>query len=247
MCTIVIAWRQFDDVPIAVAANRDEATDRPSTGPALREGEPRVLAPRDERAGGTWMGVNEHGLFAIVANRWTDADLAGERSRGLLTGDVLASESVASATALLRAETADREYEGFTMVVADGSDARVVEWDGTVSDRSLSPGVHVVVNVGVDGEYDVPTHRWEIGERQARNADRIREAVEPTSSEGVEQWLDRASDVLADHDYGACIHQDRYGTVSSSQVAVGADGAVDWLYADGPPCTTAFRRVDGQI
>ncbi|MDR9382369.1 MAG: NRDE family protein, partial [Natronomonas sp.] len=54
MCTLIVAWRVFDDAPVCVAANRDEATDRPSSPPRVREGDRPVLAPRDERAGGTW-------------------------------------------------------------------------------------------------------------------------------------------------------------------------------------------------
>jgi len=247
VCTILVAFRAFDDAPLAVAANRDESPDRPSRGPAVDEGDPAVLAPRDERAGGTWMGINERRLFAVLANRWTDEELAGDRSRGLLVDDVLATGSIDAATTVVRSETAAHEYEGFSLVVATPTAARLFVWDGVLREETLDEGVHVVVNVGIDGEYEIPRERAAVGRTQATAADSIRDAVEPRSGETARDWVRRAGDVLGDHEYGACLHHERYGTVSSSLVTVGADGSVDWAYADGPPCTTPFRPVDGQI
>jgi len=79
VCTLVVAWQVFDEAPIAVAANRDEAFGRPSDPPAVRGGDPEVVAPRDEEAGGTWIGYNEAGVLAAITNRWTDRDRKGER------------------------------------------------------------------------------------------------------------------------------------------------------------------------
>lgn len=247
MCTILFAFRAFDDAPLAVAANRDESPDRPSSAPAVSGDDPAVIAPRDERAGGTWMGINEHRLFAVVANRWTDDDLAGDRSRGLLVDDVLTASDVDEATAIVRSETATHEYDGFTLVVATPSAARLFVWDGVLREETLEEGVHVVVNVGADGEYEIPAERADAARTQAANADRIRAAVDTRHGESAADWVRRAGDVLGDHEYGACLHHERYGTVSSSLVTVGADGSIEWAYADGPPCSTPFRPVDGQI
>lgn len=245
MCTILFALDQFEDAPVVVAANRDESPDRPSSPPQVLEGDPTVLAPVDRRAGGTWMGVNEHGLFAIVANRWTDDDLAGNRSRGLLVRDVLEVDSVAEAAAVVRSTIADYEYEGFTLLVASMEEARVFTWDGVLREQSMEPGVHVLVNVGMDGTYSPPTERAAVGERQAKAADRLRATLEPRPDETASEWLRRAGGALGDHDVGACIHHDRYQTVSSSLVELRADGTVDWRYADGAPCSTEFSSVGG--
>lgn len=247
MCTILFAREQFAEAPIAIAANRDESPDRPATSPRVVDGDPRILMPVDERAGGTWMGINEHRLFAIVANRWTVAELAGDRSRGLLVRDVLETDSVAAAASVVRSETARNEYDGFSLLVATPDDAAVFTWDGVLREQRVEPGIHVLVNVGMDGTYDVPEKRRSIGKRQTEAADRLRENLETGPDETVDEWLDRAGRALGDHDYGACIHHERYGTVSSSLVSVGDDGGIEWQYADGPPCETAFGRVDGQI
>lgn len=247
MCTIVLAWQAFETVPVTVAANRDEAPDRPSSAPRVVEGDPSILMPRDERAGGTWMGVNEDRLFAIVANRWNEGDLGSERSRGLLVRDVLSAATVDAADSILKSAIAEHEYDGFSLLVATASAARLFIWDGTLETHSLEPGTHVIVNVGFDEEYDVPETRRSIGEQQAETAETIRETLQIESGESPSEWLHRARRVLGDHDIGACIHHEKYQTVSSSLVSIGSDGAVEWRYADGPPCTAAFRDVDGQI
>lgn len=247
MCTIVLAWQVFDDVPVAVAANRDEAPDRPSRPPRVVPGDPAKLMPEDERAGGTWMGANDAGLFAIVANRWTGEEVEGERSRGLLVRDVLDATTVSEACEVVRTETAERQYEGFALLVATADAAAILTWDGVLRERTLDPGIHVLVNVGVDGEYDVPSRRREVGARQATNADALRSALGPRDGEDATAWLDRAGAALGDHENGVCIHHDRYRTVSSSLVAVDIGRTVEWSYADGPPCTAEFRPVDGQI
>lgn len=247
MCTIVFAWHEFETVPLAVAANRDEAPDRPSSAPRVVDGDPSILMPEDERAGGTWMGVNEHRLFAIVANRWNEGDLGSERSRGLLVRDVLSAATIDAADSILRSAIAEYEYDGFSLLVATQSAARLFIWDGTLETHSLEPGTHVIVNVGFDDEYDVPETRRAIGERQVATAEEIRETLQSEPGESPSEWLDRAGRVLGDHDVGACIHHEKYQTVSSSLVSIGGDGAVEWQYADGPPCTAPFRDVDGQI
>src|SRR6185295_8299258 len=72
MCTLVALHRCTPDASLWVAANRDEFLDRPAEGPALRNGRAGALvAPLDRRAGGTWWGLNAHGVFAAITNRPT--------------------------------------------------------------------------------------------------------------------------------------------------------------------------------
>nr|WP_193570094.1 NRDE family protein [Halorussus sp. JP-T4] len=264
-----MAWQVFDGTPVAAAANRDEATGRPSRPPGVLGSEatggssgtrsdgvlddaPTVIAPRDERAGGTWIGYNDAGLFVGVTNR--RADIEGERSRGLLVRDALAKESASDAVAHVEAELAERDYAGFNLVVADADRAVLLEWDGVLRTTALDPGVHVVVNEGYDGE--------------APKSARIREVVHPVDDEtATEAWLDRMKGVLADHDLGVCVHGDvagshpadqpesadsggGYGTRSSSLVALDDSGAGRYWFADGRPCETDYAAVDaadGQI
>ncbi|WP_263020847.1 NRDE family protein [Natronobiforma cellulositropha] len=248
MCTLALAWQVFPETPVVVGANRDESLERPSEPPAVYRTSPRVIAPSDARAGGTWIGVNESGLFVGITNFWTDADLAGERSRGLLVGDALSSRSADEALETVTATTSAFEYEGFVLVLADATDAYALVWDGTLERTAFDPGVHVVVNVGFDDRFSVPSARAEVARAQAENARRVRNALTGAadtvreSGGGSDAWLERAASVLGDHDYGVCVHGDGFGTRSSSLLAVGTE--TTYAFADGPPCRTPYEFVD---
>lgn len=245
MCTLIVAWRAFEETPICAAANRDEAVDRPSTPPRVRDGDPAVLAPRDERAGGTWLGYNEAGVLAAVTNRWVSGE--GERSRGLLVDDCLGERSASDAVELVESELRRRSYAPFHLLVADGEACLLVvhDGDGDFRRHRLSPGVHIVVNVGFDGEWFVPERRPDAGRQQAQNADRVRTELQPTDGETAAEWTDRAGSLLGDHEYGVCIHGDGFGTRSSSLLRLGNERIFE--YADGPPCEAPFRRVDESV
>ncbi|SNZ04934.1 YD repeat-containing protein [Natronoarchaeum philippinense] len=242
MCTLTLAWQVFPETPVAVAANRDEADSRPSEPPAVIDRDPRVVAPRDADAGGTWIGYNEHGLLVAITNRWNDADLAGERSRGLLVRDALRRPTAEAAGRFVEAELRAREYEGFNLVIADAAAALYYEWSGSLDFRQLDPGVHVVVNVGADGQFSIPQTRPDAGERQAESAAWLREALAVEPGETATAWTGRAADALADHTYGVCVHGDGFGTRSSSLIALGDSGAT-YRFADGPPCETDYEDV----
>lgn len=242
VCTLVIAWQVFPDTPIAVAANRDELLDRPSNPPARLDSDPVIVAPQDVDAGGTWIGYNEHGVFVAITNRWVETDLAGDRSRGLLVRDALRHETAEDAARFVEREAEDHEFDGFNLVVADERAAVLLEWGGRLSVRNFDPGVHVVVNVGADGDFFVPSHRPEVSEQQAENAAAVRTALQPEPGERAGTWLERAAGVISDHEYGVCVHHDHFGTRSSSLLTLGPEGAT-YRFAPGPPCETDYGQV----
>lgn len=249
MCTLILAFQVLADAPVVAAANRDERTDRPSVPPRLTtiSDGPNILAPRDEEAGGTWLGTNEAGIFTAITNKWTEDELPATRSRGLLVDDVLHTQSADEAARLVEEALRQEDYEGFLLVVADADRAILLEWDGTLAVRDFGPGVHVVTNVGADDTVTVPARREDPGRRQVESAQRLRLDLTPNEGEEYASWLDRASAALGNHDYGVCVHGDGYGTRSASLVAIATDGSIVQRFADGMPCVTEFQSVDGQF
>ncbi|WP_255196275.1 NRDE family protein [Halorarius litoreus] len=268
MCTLAFAWQVFDDY-LTVAANRDEALARPSSPPTVRGENPRVLAPRDEEAGGTWVGYNEHGTFVALTNRWTREPSEGDRSRGLLVRETLDQPTTTEAVAFVRSELAARTYEPFHLVVADADRAVLFDHDTTTSETRLAPGVYVVGNTGWCGErwgpvdatarqrtetFFEPGMRPEIGRQQAANDRMVLDAlVEATSADEADAWLDAGSEILSDHDYGVCLHPTAtgveeidaaggFGTKSSTLIRLGATRT--YRHAEGPPCENAYQSVD---
>ncbi|AXA90871.1 NRDE family protein [Massilia sp. YMA4] len=57
MCLIVFAWQVVPGVPLIAAANRDEYFARASAPAAPWEENPQIVAGRDLKAGGSWMGI----------------------------------------------------------------------------------------------------------------------------------------------------------------------------------------------
>ena len=91
MCTLVMLRRPEARWPLMVAANRDELSTRPWQGPARHwPDRPEVVAGKDMTAGGSWLGVNDDGLFAAILNRpGTLGPADGKRSRGELVLEAL--------------------------------------------------------------------------------------------------------------------------------------------------------------
>ena len=77
--------------PLVLAANRDELASRPARPPARHwPDRAEVVAGLDVQAGGSWLGINDHGVVAGVLNRTgTLGPAAGKRSRGELVLEAL--------------------------------------------------------------------------------------------------------------------------------------------------------------
>ncbi|HEU0079343.1 MAG TPA: NRDE family protein, partial [Longimicrobiaceae bacterium] len=68
MCLILLAHDAHPRYRLVVAANRDEFYERPTAPAAWWPDAPGVLAGRDLRGGGTWLGITRGGRFAAVTN-----------------------------------------------------------------------------------------------------------------------------------------------------------------------------------
>src|SRR5215213_6288879 len=235
MCWIAVLFQVNAHYPLIVAANREELRARPSQPSFQRAGSPSVWAGRDELAGGTWLGVNATGLLAAVTNRPAASRDPTRRSRGLLCLDALRCDSPSSARSFFVDELARRQFNPFNLLCANHIEGWVGTWQGDV--RDLAPGVHVVSNFGDVDDDTLPVVR------EVR--DRI--ASLDVASPVIDDFLRSLGKVCAqtDQPFPLCYAGGHYGTVSSSLVAVKADGTVAaYWHAPGPPCEVAFSPVD---
>jgi len=149
LCLIIVAWRAREDLPLVVAANRDEWRERPAAPAAWWPEEPELLAGRDIRAGGTWMGITKSGRFAAVTNfRDPSEKRSTARSRGeLATQFLLGSDSPARFLSNLSARAHD--YNGFNLILGDtGTLFYYGSREG--EPRAIEPGVHGLSNHVLD-------------------------------------------------------------------------------------------------
>lgn len=241
MCTLIALHRCVPGSPLVIAANRDEYLDRPAAPPSIwsRPGH-AVAAPRDLRAGGTWLGVNAAGVFAGLTNRPLPQPDPTRRSRGHVVVEALDGGSAAAAARGLASLPAGA-FNPFNLLVADRERAFAVVYDERPHLRELEPGIHVIGNADPN-DRAVP----KIARLLARAEGVARRAPVALLDELAELCREHAGEESARE--SACIHLGAYGTRSSSLLRLG-DEAFDgaWQWADGPPCTTPYRDITGLL
>lgn len=235
MCWIAVLFRVNEHYPLIVAANREESRTRPSQAPFRWTGNPTVWAGRDEVGGGTWLGVNATGLLAAVTNRPGDSPDPTRRSRGLLCLDTLRCDSPRSARSFFVDELFRRRYNPFNLLCVSHAEGWVGTWQGDI--RDLAPGIHVLSNFGDVDDDTLPVVREVRG----------RIASLDLASPHIDEFFGSLGNVCAhtDQPFPLCRAGGDYGTVSSSLVAVNADGTVAaYWHAPGPPSESAFAPVN---
>lgn len=258
MCTLIAGIAVLGPGTLLVAANRDEAPDRPSAAPAVLRERPRIVGGRDLVAGGTWLAVREGRFVTALMNRRASppsgepprAPAAPLRSRGLLCLDAAAAPPSSDAPETLDPGTGERyparrdaalrvlgrdRYGPCTLVgLGTNGEAWAIRTGdgGPPAATELAPGWHVVTHVDPDDASE-PRTAWLLGELRGYEPAEAGEA------------LDRLGALLRRHgDAGdappICLHRVRFPTVSSTLLSLGAAGAPRYLHAPGPPCVTAY-------
>lgn len=93
MCLIVFSYKQYNEYPFVLAANRDESYTRPTETAHVWKTSPKIFAGKDLKAGGTWLGISENGRFAALTNHRQMDDIKEDTiSRGIIVKDFLLSE-----------------------------------------------------------------------------------------------------------------------------------------------------------
>src|SRR5207247_1210242 len=108
MCALIGIWKSVPGYDLVIGMNRDESASRAADPPSVVEGTPVIVAPRDRKAGGTWIGASGTGLVVALSNRRGRAS-ATARSRGQLVLDALRQPNVAGVDVFLQREV--REHE----------------------------------------------------------------------------------------------------------------------------------------
>ena len=151
MCTLVAFIHVWPGSPLVVAANRDERLDRAASGPTRWAGE-RFFAPRDEVAGGTWLGLQDSGLFVGVTNRAGSPRDATRASRGQLVVDALRLGSARKVHEGFSMTLDAHRYNPFHLLYADPDAAFVTWFDGSaLHQEELRSGLTVVTERSLGG------------------------------------------------------------------------------------------------
>ena len=245
MCTLAIYFRATRDCPVVIAANRDEFLERPAGDPTTLLENPHVVGGKDLKAGGTWLGISEHGIVAGLLNRRAAENGANPdaRSRGLLCLDALRRRTAREA-----AEFASRErgsdYNPFNLLMVSRTEAFVAYNRGaSIEVVEIKPGLHLLSNLDLN-DFECPKISASYGKFAGlgQREDFQRDPIGQRAALGA---------LLGDHNTqldprsgrpnALCLHLENYGTRSSSLIFMRGDTPeIAHYFAPGPPCRTAY-------
>jgi len=232
MCLIVLAVGQDPDLPLILAANRDEFHQRPAQAAHWWTDKPDIVGGRDLQAGGTWLALHRSGRFATVTN-YRDAQpaAAGFRSRGHLVTGFLESDLAP----LRYLDDIDEEaYAGFNLIVGDGKTIAYLS-NREPGHRELGSGIYGLSNALLDGDWH-KVRRSKQQLSQLVDSDAVnetsllrlladRERAPASDIESGDLGFTRAHAISAPF-----ITMPDYGTRCSSTVLMDADG--NWRFVE---------------
>ena len=150
MCLAVIARHAHPRFSLIIVANRDEYHERPTEPAQIWSGHPQILAGRDLRAGGTWLGVSATGKIGLLTNyREPGYQNLSAPTRGALVSQYLQDSTSASQYA----QTVDakgQQFNGFNLLLADSNSVHYVSNRGQRKESLVEDGVHGLSNATLD-------------------------------------------------------------------------------------------------
>ena len=258
MCTVVILRRpDHARWPLIIAANRDEMRGRPASPPARHwPDRPKVIAGRDETAGGTWLGVSDRGLVAGVLNRpGSLGPDAAKRSRGELPLEALDHATAKDAAdALVHLDPT--AYRPFNLFIGDANAAFWLRATGAgIAAFPVPDGLSMLTAHGLDdGESPRARHFHPLfAAAPAPNPDDPDDPANPQG--GWDAWARLMAS--SDRETGAGPEgamrietTGGFATVSGSLIALprpgtapGQKNAARWLYCPDAPGIGVWQTV----
>lgn len=149
MCLLALAWQQHPDLPLLLAANRDEFHKRPTRPASVWPEEPDLIGGKDLEAGGSWLLANHQGRWATLTNvrEVGQPQPANPRSRGELVRLAIEAPLSEVEDHLL---TRQQEYAGFNLVWGQNQDAWYFSNRNGQAIQKLKPGIHLLSNAALN-------------------------------------------------------------------------------------------------
>ncbi len=234
MSLLAILYQLVPEAPILVAANREEAFDRPCLTPSIQSGKPRILASIDQQTGGTYLGVNQLGMFCGVTKRRKIYVPPTPRSRSALCREMLKTNSARQAVDLALEELHSGQYDGANLVVADAESGWVIHAGNDVDVAELDEGLSIIGALDVNDPMD-------------ERVSMARRLLTLQMLDSPVKFLAVASKVFARPPAAPgrpsmVIRNETRGTVSSTLISLGKKPRdAIYQYASGPPDKTKFE------
>ncbi|MEE2640139.1 MAG: NRDE family protein [Planctomycetota bacterium] len=234
MSLLAVLYKLVPESPILIAFNREELVTQKVNKPTIQSGKPRVLASMDSSSGGTWLGVNQHGMMVGATTRKKFNLPMAPKSRESLCRDLLKAASARDAVNTAVEELHTNEYEGVNYIIADSESGWVVHGGNEVEALELEQGLNIVSDRNVNDHRD---------ERVAM----ARRLLTLQTLDSPVKFLAVASKVLARAPSGPgrpsmVVKDGDYGTISSTLVSLGIKPRdAIYQFANGSPDENKFE------
>lgn len=145
MCIVTFNQHQHPKYKLIIASNRDEFYERPTAQAHFWEDYPTILAGRDLKEMGTWLGITKTGRIAILTNfRDVTSEQFDRKSRGSIVKQFLASKEK-TIDLFQKLQQNKLAYNGFNFV--GGTIDHLYHYgNNEESITSFKPGTHSVSN-----------------------------------------------------------------------------------------------------
>lgn len=250
MCLILIAYKVSAKYPLVMAANRDEFYNRPTARMDWWK-DKGLLAGKDLKGGGTWLGLSNTGNFSALTNyregSYNDPDAP---TRGTLVLDYLEGSGNVS-DYYQKISPKVFQYNGFNLLLGALENLHYLSNRDKSGLQVLPPGVHGLSNHLMNSPWQKVTKGKErlqriVGKRKIvdkealfrmlRNRETAADEVLPET--GIPYiWEKRLSSMF--------IESEIYGTRVSTVVMVDKEGKVEVeeraYYPKGDPVQFQFQ------
>ncbi|MBW1814299.1 MAG: NRDE family protein [Deltaproteobacteria bacterium] len=249
MCLILFSYNTHPDYKLVLAANRDEFYDRPTKTLAFWEDSPNILAGRDLKSRGTWLGISLSGRIAAITNFRDPLSIIEDApSRGLLVSHFL-SGTQSARQYLEHIKASGINYNGFNLLVGDSSGLYYYSNRSDAIEK-ISPGIYGLSN-------DLLNTPWPKVQKGKTRLQALLDKKDQFSSSDI-------LDMLKDHtpppdkmlpDTGVGIEWERmlsplfiksdvYGTMSSSLILIKKTGEATFLEQTHVPLNPELKEPE---
>jgi len=228
MCSV--SWQQQHD-EILICFNRDEQKNRIVAEPPriFSESSISTIMPIDPQGGGSWISVNQFGLFLGLLNFYdVDTELNRQKiahekyiSRGLLLRRLSVCKAFAEVAELLSKQDLTH-YMPFKLVVILDENKKLFVWNGVgLSVEKLEP---FICSSSIESRSVLKYRQQQFSQAQGDIVSLHREHTDRKDSHSI------------------CMHRDDAETVSLSVIRINST-RVSFEYWNGSPCSSQTSEL----
>lgn len=248
MCLITFAYKNHPKYNLILAGNRDEFYGRPTRKAQFwtDENHPEILAGKDLKGGGTWLGVHKDGRWGALTN-YRDPSIIKEDppSRGELVLGYLKSDKSGMDYLQDITKKAD-EYNGFNLLLWDSKGFYHYS-NQNKKVTNISDGVHGISNALLDTPWPKVTaanrklekiiSREEINKEKLFQllADDTKASEDELPVTGIPRDLEKAVSSIF-------IKTENYGSRCSTVLLIDKEGNIDFTERSFEPGSTTLKK-----